>query len=125
MTVSFTPEYQTHIGNEIHRGFLHAKRNEFTREYLEQKGVIGNLLMNLESILSKKDESYPMKEHLEYVAELVGSLDCHLQTLGVINQVQGVEPERDSGLWHQGQCRGQPLRKTVVRIPGPSCSENR
>ena len=28
-----------------------------------------------------------------------------------------------SGLWHQGQRAGQPLRKTVVRMPGPSCSE--
>ncbi len=25
-----------------------------------------------------------------------------------------------SGLWHQGQRSGHPLRKTVVRIPGPS-----
>ena len=25
-----------------------------------------------------------------------------------------------SGLWHQGQRRGQPLKKTVVRMPGPS-----
>ena len=32
---------------------------------------------------------------------------------------------RPSGLWHQKQCNGQPLRKTVVRIPGPSCVENR
>ena len=26
----------------------------------------------------------------------------------------------DSGLLHHGQCSGQPLRKTVVRRPGPS-----
>lgn len=30
----------------------------------------------------------------------------------------------DSGLQHQKQRRGHPLRKTVVRIPGPSCKEN-
>ena len=34
------------------------------------------------------------------------------------------EGERLSGLWHQRQLRGQPLRKTVVRIPGPSWMEN-
>ena len=28
---------------------------------------------------------------------------------------------RPSGLWHQGQVSGQPLRNTVVRMPGPSC----
>ena len=28
-----------------------------------------------------------------------------------------------SGLWHQVQRSGQPLRNTVVRIPGPSCRE--
>ena len=26
-----------------------------------------------------------------------------------------------SGLWHQRQRRGHPLRNTVVRMPGPSC----
>ena len=26
----------------------------------------------------------------------------------------------DSGLLHQGQCKGHPLRNTVVRNPGPS-----
>jgi hypothetical protein len=31
----------------------------------------------------------------------------------------------DSGLWHQKQLRGQPLRKAVVRIPGPSWVEYR
>jgi len=30
-----------------------------------------------------------------------------------------------SGLWHQMQRSGQPFRKTVVRIPGPSSSEYR
>ena len=30
-----------------------------------------------------------------------------------------------SGLWHHQQRSGQPLRKTVVRIPGPSWSEYR
>jgi len=30
-----------------------------------------------------------------------------------------------SGFWHQRQRRGQPFRKTVVRIPGPSWTENR
>jgi len=30
-----------------------------------------------------------------------------------------------SGLWHQLQERGQPLRKAVVRTPGPSCTEHR
>ena len=30
-----------------------------------------------------------------------------------------------SGLWHHRQRAGQPLRKTVVRMPGPSCSEKR
>ena len=29
-----------------------------------------------------------------------------------------------SGLWHQGQRMGQPLKNTVVRIPGPSSVEN-
>ena len=29
-----------------------------------------------------------------------------------------------SGLWHHLQLRGQPLRKTVVLIPGPSSVEN-
>src|SRR5512138_3396464 len=29
-----------------------------------------------------------------------------------------------SGLWHQRQRRGQPLKKTVVRKPGPSWTEN-
>jgi hypothetical protein len=29
-----------------------------------------------------------------------------------------------SGLWHQTHRRGHPLKKTVVRIPGPSWSEN-
>ncbi len=28
-----------------------------------------------------------------------------------------------SGLWHQAQFSGQPFRKTVVRMPGPSCTE--
>jgi hypothetical protein len=28
--------------------------------------------------------------------------------------------EIDSGLWHQRHLRGQSLKKTVVRIPGPS-----
>jgi hypothetical protein len=28
-------------------------------------------------------------------------------------------------LWHHQQESGQPLKKTVVRIPGPSCVENR
>jgi hypothetical protein len=30
-----------------------------------------------------------------------------------------------SGLWHHQQRSGQPLKKTVVRMPGPSCSEYR
>jgi hypothetical protein len=30
-----------------------------------------------------------------------------------------------SGLWHQTQRRGQPLKKTVVLMPGPSCKEQR
>ena len=30
-----------------------------------------------------------------------------------------------SGLWHHRQRRGQPLRNTVVRIPGPSWIEKR
>ncbi len=34
-------------------------------------------------------------------------------------------PSRLSGLWHQSQRRGQPLMKTVVRIPGPSWIEHR
>jgi hypothetical protein len=29
------------------------------------------------------------------------------------------------GFWHQRQASEQPLKKTVVRTPGPSCSENR
>jgi hypothetical protein len=33
--------------------------------------------------------------------------------------------ERLSGLWHQRHRAGQPLRKTVVRIPGPSCRQKR
>ena len=31
----------------------------------------------------------------------------------------------DSGLWHQTQRSGQPFRKTAVRMPGPSCREER
>ncbi len=30
-----------------------------------------------------------------------------------------------SGLWHHQQRSGQPLRKTVVRMPGPSCTAKR
>ena len=30
----------------------------------------------------------------------------------------------DSGFAHHKHCIGQPLRKTTVRIPGPSCIEN-
>ena len=30
-----------------------------------------------------------------------------------------------SGLWHHQQDKGQPFRKTVVRIPGPSWTANR
>jgi len=30
-----------------------------------------------------------------------------------------------SGLWHQRQDRGHPLKKTVVRMPGPSCVAKR
>jgi len=30
-----------------------------------------------------------------------------------------------SGFWHQRQRKGQPLRKTVVRMPGPSWVELR
>jgi hypothetical protein len=30
-----------------------------------------------------------------------------------------------SGLWHHEQRSGQPLRKTAVRIPGPSWIEKR
>ena len=29
----------------------------------------------------------------------------------------------DSGFWHQRQRRGQPLKNTVVRMPGPSWME--
>src|SRR5271157_87761 len=29
-----------------------------------------------------------------------------------------------SGFWHHAQSSGQPLKKTVVLIPGPSCTEN-
>jgi len=29
-----------------------------------------------------------------------------------------------SGFWHQRQLNGQPLKKIVVLIPGPSCKEN-
>ena len=32
---------------------------------------------------------------------------------------------KPSGLWHQGQRNGQPLKKAVVRIPGPSSVEKR
>jgi hypothetical protein len=28
-----------------------------------------------------------------------------------------------SGLWHHQQFRGHPFKKTVVRMPGPSCTE--
>jgi hypothetical protein len=31
--------------------------------------------------------------------------------------------ERDSGFEHHGQCSGQPLKKTRVRMPAPSFSE--
>ena len=34
-------------------------------------------------------------------------------------------PCRLSGLWHHVQLMLQPLGKTVVRIPGPSSTENR
>jgi hypothetical protein len=30
-----------------------------------------------------------------------------------------------SGLWHHQQLNGQPFRNRVVRMPGPSCVENR
>jgi hypothetical protein len=30
-----------------------------------------------------------------------------------------------SGLWHHAQRMLQPLKKTVVRIPGPSCTDVR
>jgi len=33
--------------------------------------------------------------------------------------------DRLSGLWHHQQSSGHPLRKTVVRMPGPSWSEYR
>ena len=29
-----------------------------------------------------------------------------------------------SGLWHHMQASGQPFRKIVMRMPGPSCTEN-
>ena len=32
--------------------------------------------------------------------------------------------DRPSGLWHQVQASGQPFMKTVVRMPGPSCTVN-
>ena len=32
---------------------------------------------------------------------------------------------RDSGFEHQGQAREHPFTKTVVRIPGPSCTLKR
>ena len=35
------------------------------------------------------------------------------------------ESECASGLWHQAQRKGQPVRKTVDRMPGPSWVENR
>jgi hypothetical protein len=28
-------------------------------------------------------------------------------------------------LWHHQHLRGQPFKKTAVRMPGPSCVENR
>ena len=31
----------------------------------------------------------------------------------------------DSGLWHQAQESGQPLKNTAVRMPGPSCTQKR
>lgn len=31
----------------------------------------------------------------------------------------------DSGLLHQRQCRGHDFRKTIVRMPGPSCTLKR
>lgn len=30
-----------------------------------------------------------------------------------------------SGFEHQGHCNEQPFKKTVVRMPGPSCREKR
>jgi hypothetical protein len=30
-----------------------------------------------------------------------------------------------SGLWHHEQQSGHPFKKTVVRMPGPSCMEKR
>ena len=42
--------------------------------------------------------------------------------------VSGEDGDRngwDSGLWHHEQRIGQPWKNTVVRIPGPSCTQVR
>jgi len=41
----------------------------------------------------------------------------------VLIQINSCDTEMPSGLWHHAQRRGQPFRKTVVRIPGPSLTE--
>jgi hypothetical protein len=34
-------------------------------------------------------------------------------------------PDHDSGLAHHAQRSGQPFKKTVLRIPFPSCTDQR
>jgi len=46
----------------------------------------------------------------------------HIRQSSVRSIISG-SGEIDSGLWHHAHCKGHPLRKTVVRMPGPSCTE--
>jgi hypothetical protein len=48
----------------------------------------------------------------------------HPMQRSCLKEISGLA-ERVSGFWHQMHLRGQPLRNTVVRIPGPSWRENR
>ena len=46
-----------------------------------------------------------------------------MQSSGIYSK--SVPKRTDSGLWHHRQRRLQPLKKTVLRIPGPSWDEQR
>ena len=64
---------------------------------------------------ANKSVSYGRSVTVEdVVAEVMEDLDFYRVSGGGVTV---------SGLWHQGQRRLQPLRKTVVRMPGPSPTE--
>ena len=57
------------------------------------------------------------------VEEFVNGKEIEVAVMGNDNPMVSVCGEIDSGLAHQGQVCGQPLKNTVVRMPGPSCNE--